>query len=243
MNPLLMFDHVSKIYGTDDAAVRALDGATFSINQGSFTAIFGPSGSGKSTLLHVLGLLDRPTSGRYSINGRDVSTIRRDAERARLRRETFGFVFQQFNLLPRLTALENVMLPAIYAGRKDRKRRAAELLKRVGLGDRLHHRPNQLSGGQQQRVAIARALVNEPRILLADEPTGNLDRTTGATILKLLKKLHADGETVIIVTHDHDIAALADRQLSVVDGKVSAKRKVQNAKSNPKSKARKHRAD
>ncbi len=243
MTPLLHFDQVSKIYGTGDAAVTALDRASFAIEDGSFTAIYGPSGSGKSTLLNLIGLLDRPTSGTYRINGVDVDSIRRDAERARLRRETFGFVFQQFNLLPKLTALENVMLPAVYAGRRDRQTRALKLLDRVDLADLTHHRPNQLSGGQQQRVAIARALVNEPQVLLADEPTGNLDRQTGSAVLKILKELHASGETVIIVTHDLDVAALAELTLSVVDGKVSAKPKAQSAKPNAKSKTRKRNAD
>ena len=222
MIPIIEFEKVSKIYGSGDAKVTALDRATFSIPTGSLTAIHGPSGSGKSTVLNLIGLLDRPTSGEYLIAGRATSEIRSDRERARLRRETFGFIFQQFNLLSRLSALENVMLPAVYAGGQNRKARAIELLKQVDLEDRMHHRPNQLSGGQQQRVAIARALMNKPEILLADEPTGNLDRATGKTILNLLKDLHAAGQTVILVTHDPAIAELAQQELEVLDGKVSS---------------------
>lgn len=243
MSSIIQFEQVSKIYGRGETQVTALDRATFSIPEGSLTAIYGPSGSGKSTLLNLIGLLDRPTSGTYSIRGQATNKIRSDAQRARLRRETFGFIFQQFNLLDRLSALNNVMLPAVYAGRRDRVARATALLERIGLGDRMHHRPNQLSGGQQQRVAIARAMMNEPQILLADEPTGNLDQKTGDTILALLKELHANGQTVILVTHDSAIAALAEQELSVVDGKVSAKRKTESANSSLKSKAIKRRAN
>jgi ABC-type lipoprotein export system ATPase subunit len=230
MTPLIDFHRVSKQYGSGEVQVRALDRATFSIPEGSFTAIYGPSGSGKSTLLNLIGLLDRPTSGVYRIRGVDTATIRSDRTRARLRRETFGFIFQQFNLLPKLSAFDNVLLPAIYAGRRDRKTRATRLLERVGLADRLSHRPSELSGGQQQRVAIARALMNEPTILLADEPTGNLDRATGESILTLLHELHANGQTVILVTHDPASAAIAQQILSVVDGKVTAKSKGKRQK-------------
>lgn len=241
MMPLIEFDRVSKVYGTGDAQVRALDRVTFRIPEGSLTAIYGPSGSGKSTLLNLIGLLDRPTSGTYRIRGIDTASIRSDRTRAQLRRETFGFIFQQFNLLPKLSALDNVMLPAIYAGRRDRQRRACELLHTVGLSDRLHHRPSELSGGQQQRVAIARSLMNEPKILLADEPTGNLDRATGQSILTLLNELHANGQTVILVTHDAAITAGAEQTLSVVDGrvKINAKRRMKSVESNSKPKVRK----
>ena len=242
MTQLLEFNRVSKLYGSGDAQVTALDRASFAITEGSLAAIYGPSGSGKSTVLNLLGLLDRPTSGHYTIRGVDTQTIRSDAHRAKLRRETFGFIFQQFNLLPKLSALDNVMLPAVYARRKDRTSRAIELLTKVGLGDRLRHRPNQLSGGQQQRVAIARALMNEPQILLADEPTGNLDRKTGAAILKLLQELHRNGHTVVIVTHDPAIATIAEQEILVLDGRVSAKRKVQSLKPSSKPKARQRHA-
>lgn len=217
---IIQFDHVSKTYGKGEAATRALQDVSFTIEPGSFTAIMGASGSGKSTILHVLGLLDRPTAGTYHLDGKLVSDLGHDNDRARVRRELIGFVFQQFNLLPKATALGNVMMPGIYTSLTHRKSRAMSLLKLVGLGHRLHHRPSQLSGGEQQRVAIARALVNEPKILLADEPTGNLDSKTGATVLDLLQDLNKEGKTLVVVTHDPVIADQADTVITMRDGAV-----------------------
>lgn len=218
--PIVKFVKVSKVYGKGDIATHALEDATFEIEAGSFTAIIGPSGSGKSTMLNLLGLLDRPTSGGYTLDGKLVSDLRSDNDRARVRRETIGFVFQQFNLLPKATALQNVMMPGVYTRLNDRRKRAEALLKLVGLGHRLNNRPNQLSGGEQQRVAVARALINEPKILLADEPTGNLDSKTGAQVLGLLKDLNKDGRTLIVVTHDPRIAEQADTVIEMKDGRI-----------------------
>ncbi len=218
---LIQFDQVSKTYGKGEAATHALRDVSFTIEPGSFTAIVGTSGSGKSTILNLLGLLDRPTSGQYHLDGKLVSELGHDNERARVRRELIGFVFQQFNLLPKATALGNVMMPGIYTGLAHRKQRATSLLKLVGLGHRLHHRPSQLSGGEQQRVAIARSLINEPKILLADEPTGNLDSKTGETILELLKDLNTEGKTLIIVTHDAYVADQADTVITMKDGEIT----------------------
>ncbi len=211
----------SKIYGTGEAAVRALDGIDVEFERHRYTAIMGPSGSGKSTLMNLVGCLDSPTEGEYWLNGHRVSELG-DDELARIRNQEIGFVFQTFNLLPRATALQNVELPLIYGGvsAKERRKAATEALHRVGLGDRMHHRPNELSGGQRQRVAIARALVNHPSIILADEPTGNLDSKTSEEILALFDKLHAEGQTIILVTHEHDIAAHAHRQVHLRDGRV-----------------------
>jgi putative ABC transport system ATP-binding protein len=182
----------------------------------------GPSGSGKSTLMNLLGCLDTPTGGEYWLNSQKVSELN-DDELARIRNKEIGFVFQTFNLLPRATSLHNVELPLIYAGlaAKERKERAAQALERVGLGDRMHHKPNELSGGQRQRVAIARALVNSPSILLADEPTGNLDSATSSEIMQVFEQLHAEGQTVLLITHEHDIAAHADRQIHLLDGRIA----------------------
>lgn len=218
--PIVKFEKVSKVYGKGDIATHALEDATFEIEAGSFTAIIGPSGSGKSTMLNLLGLLDRPTSGNYTLDGKLVSNLRSDNDRARVRRETIGFVFQQFNLLPKATALQNVMMPGVYTRLSDRRKRAEALLKLVGLDHRLNNRPNQLSGGEQQRVAVARALINEPKILLADEPTGNLDSKTGAQVLGLLKDLNKDGRTLIVVTHDPRIAEQADTVIEMKDGRI-----------------------
>ena len=210
---------VWKVYGKGDAKTYALRGASLDIEKGDFVAIIGPSGSGKSTLMHILGILDTPTRGEVIIKGEEVSGLSED-ERAILRRNTIGFVFQQYNLSPSLTAMENVELPMIFAGvpREERRRRAKNLLELVGLGNRLHHYPNQLSGGQQQRVAVARALANDPEIILGDEPTGNLDTKTGEKILDLLKNLNRMGKTVIIVTHDPEIAKKVKKIVKIRDG-------------------------
>lgn len=198
-----------------------LHGLSLTIRQGEFVAIMGPSGSGKSTLMNIIGLLDSPTSGQYRLEGEAVEHYG-DAELARVRRDRIGFVFQTFNLLGRLTLQQNVELPMIYAkvDAKTRRTRSRQLLEQVGLGERLDYRPNQVSGGQAQRAAIARALANRPAIILADEPTGNLDSRSGADIMKILKQLHQDGSTVIMVTHDSDIAAFAQRTITVKDGRI-----------------------
>jgi putative ABC transport system ATP-binding protein len=213
---------VVRTYQMDGVSVPALRGVTLTVGAGDYVAIVGPSGSGKSTLMHLMGGLDRPTSGRLAIAGRDVGRLG-PHEMARLRNETIGFVFQAFHLLPRTSALENVALPLVYRGlgAAARRRRAAEELSRVGLGHRTKHRPNQLSGGEQQRVAIARALVTEPAVLLADEPTGNLDSATGAAVLELLEERNAaSGVALVLVTHDREVAARAHRQIAMRDGQV-----------------------
>ena len=213
---------VTRVYQLDGVGVAALRGVTLTVPAGAYVAIVGPSGSGKSTLMHLLGGLDRPTSGQLLIGGRDVAGLTAP-EMAALRNRTIGFVFQSFHLLPRTSAVDNVALPLVYAGVRagERRRRAAELLDRVGLGHRLAHRPNQLSGGEQQRVAIARALIGSPSLLLADEPTGNLDSATGAEVLALLESLNGEsGVAVVLVTHDHEVAARARRQIRMRDGTV-----------------------
>jgi putative ABC transport system ATP-binding protein len=220
---------VSKVYQMGDQEVRALDGIDVHIGKGEMTAIMGPSGSGKSTLLSILGCLDVPTSGGYSLDGINVENMS-DDELAAVRSRKIGFVFQQFNLLARTSALDNVMLPLVYSGvpAKERRKRAEEALDKVGLRDRMHHRPNELSGGQQQRVAVARALANNPAILLADEPTGALDSKTGAEIIKLFQDLNHDtGQTVVYVTHDPKIARQTKRILSISDGKIVSDEAVQ----------------
>jgi len=210
-----------KTYRMGDEEIHALRSVSVSIERGEYVAIMGPSGSGKSTLMNLIGCLDTPSSGSYLLNGTEVATLN-DNELARIRNEEIGFVFQMFNLLPRATALHNVELPLVYGGvvAKERTERARAALERVDLGTRLSHRPNELSGGQRQRVAIARALVNNPSILLADEPTGNLDTKTGAEIMGLFSRLHASGHTIIVVTHEADIAVLADRALHLRDGQI-----------------------
>ncbi len=231
--PVLRLSKITKVYTRGDLAVPALRGIDLTIDQGEFVAVMGPSGSGKSTLMNLIGCLDRPTSGSYFLQGRDVAKLDRDAL-AGVRLRTLGFVFQGFNLLSRTTAIENVELPLLYAGMKsdERAKRAKEALSRVGLGDRGGHTPNQLSGGQQQRVAIARGLVTKPMLLLADEPTGNLDSRTSLEVMALLQELNAEGLTVLLVTHEPDIAAFAGRLIVVKDGRIRSdeKRLPQSAK-------------
>lgn len=220
---MLKLDQVTRHFPMGETVVKALDGLSLTIKSGELLAIMGPSGSGKSTLMNVLGLLDRPNSGSYSLRGRVVSDLD-DDELSRLRNKEIGFIFQTFNLLPRLTALSNVELPMLYAqlGPAERRRRAESLLEQVGLQERMDHRPNQLSGGQRQRVAIARALVNDPALILADEPTGNLDSTTAREILSLLVDLNRQGNTIVLVTHDAEVAKVAHRTIMLRDGRITA---------------------
>ncbi len=208
-----------KHYIVGEALVRALDDVSLSVDPGEMVAIAGPSGSGKSTLMHILGCLDQSDQGQYILAGEDVSTLKSD-DLADIRNRRIGFVFQTFNLLPRLSALENVELPLLYAGQRHARERASEALKAVGLGDRMSHSPSQLSGGQRQRVSVARALVNDPALVLADEPTGNLDTKTGEEIIALLARLNADGRTIVIVTHDSTIARRCRRQIHIRDGHI-----------------------
>jgi putative ABC transport system ATP-binding protein len=218
---IIVTRNLKREYVMGDEIVRALRGLDVVIRKNEFVAIMGPSGSGKSTLMNMIGCLDTPTEGEYWLNGHRVSELN-DNELARIRNREIGFVFQTFNLLPRASALHNVELPLVYAGLggKERKQQAIEALTRVGLADRMGHKPNELSGGQRQRVAIARALVNNPSILLADEPTGNLDSTTGQEIMALFETLYQGGQTIVLVTHEHDIAEHANRQVHILDGKV-----------------------
>jgi putative ABC transport system ATP-binding protein len=223
MADLIVANDLVKHYFMGDETVHALDGVTFAVPRGDYCAIVGPSGSGKSTMMNILGGLDTPTSGKIVIDNADIGALS-DEELAVFRNKTIGFVFQSFNLLPRLTALENVELPMIYGGvlPKERRERAGALLERVGLGDRLTHRPTQLSGGQQQRVAVARALAGEPALVLADEPTGALDTHTGQEILALFGELNREGATIVIVTHDHEVAGATRRTIEMRDGKIVA---------------------
>ncbi len=218
---VILTHNLARDYDMGGEVVRALRGVDIQIRRNQFVAIMGPSGSGKSTLMNLIGCLDTPTAGEYWLNGQKVSDLT-DDELARIRNKEIGFVFQTFNLLPRANSLHNVELPLIYAGMpaKERRAQAARALERVGLSDRMDHKPNELSGGQRQRVAIARALVNEPSILLADEPTGNLDSATGEEIMRLFEELHRAGQTILLVTHEHDIAAHARRQIHLRDGKI-----------------------
>ena len=220
-NGILSLENVYKIYQMDDISVKALDGVSLTIKEGEFVSVIGASGSGKSTLMHIIGCLDVPTSGKVTLEHHEVSKLT-ERELAQIRNKKIGFVFQQFNLLARTSALENVSLPLIYNGTTEPKiqEKAKEALKRVDLGDRLHHHPNQLSGGQQQRVAIARALVTDPAIILADEPTGNLDSKSGVEIMEIFKKLHKQGRTIVVVTHDQNIASQAQRTIKLRDGKI-----------------------
>jgi putative ABC transport system ATP-binding protein len=217
---LIETDGLSRTYRLGTTEVRALRGVDVRVAPGEFVALMGPSGSGKSTMMHLLGCLDTPTAGRYVLEGRDVSQLTAN-ERASVRNHRIGFVFQTFNLLPRLNALDNVLLPLLYRGRAaDARRRAVEALKHVGLAQRAQHRPMELSGGERQRVAIARALVTDPALILADEPTGNLDSQTGTEIMQLLAALSADGRTIIMVTHDANVAAYAQRIVQMRDGQI-----------------------
>jgi len=230
---------LTRTYGMAEIQVRALDGVSLAIEQGEFVAVMGPSGSGKSTLMNILGCLDRPTAGRYILDSIDVSELTR-TQLAAVRNERIGFIFQSYNLLPRTSALKNVVAPLLYERnqRRDREAReqaARQALEAVGLGDRLQHLPPELSGGQQQRVAIARALVNNPAFILADEPTGNLDSQSGEEILGLLHRLHGQGRTIIMVSHDHDIAAQAQRTIHLRDGRLDS---IERNGSGPKARAK-----
>lgn len=216
---------IKKHYGMGDATVAALDGVSMTIQQGEFVGIMGQSGSGKSTLMHILGCLSRPTSGRYILDGEDISNLNK-AELAAIRNQKLGFIFQAYNLLPRTSALRNVMLTQVYnrhnfMSREEIEEIAMKMLTMVGLSDRIHHQPQELSGGQQQRVAIARALINHPKLIIADEPTGNLDSKSGVEVMNLLHKLHDDGATIVMVTHDAKIAAHTQRVIHLTDGLIS----------------------
>ncbi len=223
MSTVIDIQHITREFEVGTVLVRALKGVSLQIAEGDYVALMGPSGSGKSTLMNVLGCLDTPTAGTYLLNGTDVSSLI-DDELAEIRNKEIGFVFQTFNLLPRYTALDNVALPLIYAGqsRDERDKRATEVLGQVGLSDRMDHKPNELSGGQRQRVAVARALVNKPSIILADEPTGNLDTKTSHEIMELFEHIHGMGNTVILVTHEEDIAAHAKRIIRLRDGEIES---------------------
>jgi putative ABC transport system ATP-binding protein len=223
MEAIIHLENITKNYYLGKQVIEVLKGISFNILKNEYVALMGPSGSGKSTLMNILGCLDTPTNGTYILNGHDVSSMA-DNDLADVRNKEIGFVFQQFNLLPRLTAAENVALPLVYAGvpRKQRLEKALEVLSRVNLADRSHHKPNEMSGGQNQRVAIARALVNDPAIILADEPTGNLDSKTSHEIMEIFGKIHSSGNTVILVTHEVDIAEFAHRIVRLKDGVIES---------------------
>lgn len=228
---LIEIQNMNKVYEMGSEKVYALDSVNLTIDEKEFVAIIGPSGSGKSTLMNMIGCLDAPTSGTYLLDGEDISGFS-DRRLAKVRNEKIGFIFQQFNLLKKMTAFENVERPAKYTSikRSERQKRTKEALEMVGLGDRMEHRPSELSGGQQQRVAVARALVNRPPVLLADEPTGNLDSKSGVEIMNMIHKLHKAGNTVIIITHDSDVAEQADRVLQIYDGKIISDKRKGNAR-------------
>ena len=224
MQPIIQTHNLRKVYGMGDIQVKALDGVDIQINKGEFVAVMGPSGSGKSTLMNILGCLDRPTEGRYVLNGQEVSDLDK-VQLAAIRNRELGFIFQSFNLLSRTSALRNVMLPLVYKrngqlSHKEREEKAMAALESVGLADRAHHDPNELSGGQRQRVAIARALVNDPALIMADEPTGNLDTKTGDEIMAVLHTLHSGGGTIVMVTHEQYIAEQTQRTITLVDGRI-----------------------
>lgn len=226
MPALIQLENIAKIYTVGNQTVKALNGINLAIERNEYVALMGPSGSGKSTLMNIIGCLDQPSSGTYHLNGPDVAQLSEN-ELATIRNKEIGFVFQTFNLLPRLTALQNVALPLIYAGvsEADRLKQAEKVLEQVGLLDRMHHKPNELSGGQRQRVAVARALVNNPSLILADEPTGNLDTKTSEEIMLLFEEIHAAGNTVVVVTHEEDIAQRAKRIVRIRDGQVESDQK------------------
>jgi putative ABC transport system ATP-binding protein len=221
MSPLIALNDVEKLYDMGQERVRALNGVSLRIDKGDYVAVMGPSGSGKSTLMNIVGCLDSPTAGSYQLNDREIARMD-DDELAAIRNHEIGFIFQTFNLLPRADALQNVELPLVYSGlaRRERRERAEEALRTVGLADRSHHRPNELSGGQRQRVAIARALVNRPSLVLADEPTGNLDSKTGAEIMAVIDQIHSQGNTIVLVTHEEELAARAARVVRLRDGEI-----------------------
>jgi putative ABC transport system ATP-binding protein len=239
MNPLIRLRGVHKSYTFGEREVAALAGIDLDVTEGEFVALVGPSGAGKTTCLEILGALSRPTAGRYALDGQELQELDDDAL-ADLRAKRLGFVFQAFNLMPRMSAVQNTALPLLYAGvpRAERERRAAELLERMGLGHRLEHRPAQLSGGERQRVAIARALVNDPRIILADEPTGNLDETTGLDILSVLEELHRQGRTLVVVTHSPHVANCAQRVVRIRDGRLEEDVPVRSAEGSATARSR-----
>ena len=220
---IVSLDRISRTYAMDRVRVNALSDVSLEVAQGEFVAIVGPSGSGKSTMMNIIGCLDRPTAGVYRLAGTAIATLGDDGL-GRLRSRTIGFVFQSYNLLPRTSALDNVATPLLYqgVGRRERVARATAALERLGLGDRLDHEPTELSGGQQQRVAVARAIVTDPALILADEPTGNLDSASGRDVLLLLRELHAAGRTIVLITHDPEVAAAAGRQVHIRDGRIAA---------------------
>lgn len=228
-DPLISLSQITKLYKMGDQVVRALAGVDLSIMPNEYVAIMGPSGSGKSTMMNIIGCLDTPTAGTYLLNGRDVSALN-DNQLAEIRNQEIGFVFQTFNLLPRVTCLQNVELPLIYSGKRKgiRREMATQALNDVGLGDRITHKPNELSGGQRQRVAVARALVNRPSLVLADEPTGNLDTKTGDEIMVLFERLYREGNTLLVVTHEEEIANYARRVIRLRDGLIESDRRIEN---------------